>query len=127
MLSPFRWRTHPQSHRQQTGRTQPALGALPCHEIRSRQRDHLLCAGTDGTDGPTDAAGAVVDSHTLSDAQKKDMDAFDYLSRFDSYHFFRQAGGHIITGNTRTNVMDMVVVLLPNQGTGQKTLRSMII
>lgn len=72
----------------------------------------ILCAGTDGTDGPTDAAGAVVDSRTLSDARERHIDTFDYLSRFDSYHFFRQVGGHIVTGNTRTNVMDMVVVLL---------------
>jgi glycerate-2-kinase len=72
----------------------------------------ILCAGTDGTDGPTDAAGAVVDNRTLSDARERHIDTFDYLSRFDSYHFFRQVGGHIITGNTRTNVMDMVVVLL---------------
>jgi len=72
----------------------------------------ILCAGTDGNDGPTDAAGAVVDSHTLPDAWKKHIDAADHLSRFDSYHFFQHAGGHIITGNTRTNVMDMVVVLM---------------
>ena len=80
-------------------------------QIAGREGITLLCAGTDGTDGPTDAAGAVVDSHTLSDAEEKQIDAADHLSRFDSYHFFRQAGGHIITGNTRTNVMDMVVVL----------------
>ncbi|MDD2513191.1 MAG: glycerate kinase [Proteiniphilum sp.] len=72
----------------------------------------LLCAGTDGTDGPTHAAGAVVDGRTLSDAQQKKIDAGDHLSRYDSFHFFQKAGGHIITGNTRTNVMDMVVVLL---------------
>jgi hydroxypyruvate reductase/glycerate 2-kinase len=72
----------------------------------------ILCAGTDGNDGPTDAAGAVVDSRTLPDAWEKHIDTADHLSRFDSYHFFQQAGGHIITGNTRTNVMDMVVVLM---------------
>ncbi|MDD2512947.1 MAG: glycerate kinase [Proteiniphilum sp.] len=72
----------------------------------------LLCAGTDGTDGPTDAAGAVVDGHTLSEARERHIDAADHLSRFDSWRFFRQAGGHILTGSTRTNVMDMVVVLI---------------
>lgn len=72
----------------------------------------ILCAGTDGNDGPTDAAGAVVDSRTLPDAWEKHIDAADHLTRFDSYHFFQQAGGHIVTGNTRTNVMDMVVVLV---------------
>ena len=94
--------------------------------IAGREGVTILCAGTDGTDGPTDAAGAVVDSHTLSDAEERQIDAADHLSRFDSYHFFRQAGGHIITGNTRTNVMDMVVVLLPTQGIAPTTLRSLI-
>ena len=81
-------------------------------QIAGREGITILCAGTDGTDGPTDAAGAVVDSRTLPDSRERQIDAADALSRFDSYHFFRQAGGHIITGNTRTNVMDMVVVLL---------------
>ncbi len=72
----------------------------------------ILCAGTDGNDGPTDAAGAVVDQDTISSAHALQINASDYLSRFDSYHFFQQAGGHIVTGNTRTNVMDMVVVLV---------------
>jgi len=72
----------------------------------------ILCAGTDGTDGPTEAAGAVVDGRTLSDAWRNGMDAMDHLSRYDAYHFFQQTGGHILTGSTRTNVMDMVVVLI---------------
>lgn len=72
----------------------------------------LLCAGTDGTDGPTDAAGAVVDQNTVIIAAKKNIDPQGYLLNSDSYHFFRQVGGHIITGNTRTNVMDIVVVLI---------------
>lgn len=73
----------------------------------------LLCAGTDGTDGPTDAAGAVVDGQTCIDAQQMHIHAIDYLHRFDSYSFFQQVGGHIFTGSTRTNVMDMIVVLIP--------------
>ncbi len=97
------------------GRNQHLALRLATH-IDSAREITILCAGTDGTDGPTDAAGAVVDSRTLPDARKKQVDAFDHLSRFDSYHFFLQAGGHIITGNTRTNVMDMVVVLLPVPG-----------
>lgn len=97
------------------GRNQHLALRLATH-IDSAREITILCAGTDGTDGPTDAAGAVVDSRTLPDARKKQVDAFDHLSRFDSYHFFQQAGGHIITGNTRTNVMDMVVVLLPVPG-----------
>ncbi len=72
----------------------------------------ILCAGTDGTDGPTDVAGAVVDHQTTRDAAKKKLAPRTFLQHTDSYHFFRQIGGQIITGNTGTNVMDMVVVLL---------------
>ncbi len=72
----------------------------------------LLAAGTDGTDGPTDAAGAIVDVHTLERANQQGIDAAHYLDTNNSYHFFEQAGGHLITGATQTNVMDMVVVLI---------------
>jgi glycerate 2-kinase len=72
----------------------------------------VLCAGTDGTDGPTPAAGAVVDSCTLMDAISKSIDPVKYLNGFDSFHFFKRAGGHIITGPTMTNVMDIIVVLI---------------
>ncbi len=72
----------------------------------------ILCAGTDGTDGPTDVAGAVVDHQTTRDAAKKKLAPRTFLQHTDSYRFFRQIGGQIITGNTGTNVMDMVVVLL---------------
>ena len=72
----------------------------------------ILSAGTDGNDGPTDAAGAVVDSRTIPEAVSKNIDAEKYLADFDSYHFFKKAGGHIITGPTMTNVMDLIVVLI---------------
>lgn len=72
----------------------------------------LLCAGTDGSDGPTDAAGAVVDGETAAKAKSAGIEAQEYLNKADSYHFFKQAGGHIITGSTKTNVMDMMVVLI---------------
>jgi glycerate 2-kinase len=69
----------------------------------------VLCAGTDGNDGPTDAAGAVVDSETISSSGS---DHKEYLEEFDSYNYFKHSGGHIITGPTFTNVMDMVVILI---------------
>jgi glycerate-2-kinase len=72
----------------------------------------ILSAGTDGTDGPTDAAGAVVDSDTLPGALSKNIDPAKYLREFDSYHFFKKAGGQIITGPTMTNVMDIIVVIV---------------
>lgn len=72
----------------------------------------ILCAGTDGTDGPTDAAGAVVDYETATKAVEKGIDPNHYLTNCDSYRFFQQVGGHIITGNTGTNVMDIIVVII---------------
>ena len=72
----------------------------------------ILAAGTDGSDGPTDAAGAVVDSDTSPSALLQNIDPAKYFNEFDSYHFFKKAGGHIITGPTGTNVMDIVVVIV---------------
>ena len=72
----------------------------------------LLSGGTDGTDGPTDAAGAVVDGGTVARAAKKGLDAGMYLKNNDSYTFFKAEGGLLITGPTGTNVMDVQIVLI---------------
>ncbi|MDP4223156.1 MAG: glycerate kinase [Bacteroidota bacterium] len=72
----------------------------------------FLSAGTDGSDGPTDAAGAVVDCNTVLNGKARKADPAKYLEEFDSYNFFRIAGGHINTGPTYTNVMDIVAVLI---------------
>jgi len=68
--------------------------------------------GTDGTDGPTDAAGAIVDSRTVARAQELGLDPVEFGRNSDSYHFFEQLGDLIITGPTRTNVMDVRVCLV---------------
>jgi glycerate 2-kinase len=72
----------------------------------------ILSGGTDGTDGPTDAAGAIVDSATSENAKRLNLDMDHFLHHFDSYHFFEKEGGLIITGPTQTNVMDIIVVLI---------------
>ena len=78
----------------------------------------MLSAGTDGTDGPTDAAGAMVDGDTIAQAKKLGIDPQHYLGNNDSYAFFQQldsASGshsHFKTGSTGTNVMDIQIVLL---------------
>lgn len=72
----------------------------------------VLSAGTDGTDGPTDAAGAVVDGHSVAHAAGLGLSARDYLARNDSYHFFEAAGGLIKTGPTNTNVADIRLMLI---------------
>lgn len=72
----------------------------------------FLSAGTDGIDGPTDAAGAVIDQNTMNEAQERGLDIEKYLSENDSYHFFKKYGNHIITGPTGNNVMDIQIVLI---------------
>ena len=72
----------------------------------------MLSAGTDGNDGPTSAAGAVVDCETYDDAVSQGISPEEYLINFDSFNFFGKAGGHIITGPTMTNVMDIIVVIV---------------
>lgn len=87
--------------------------ALYCAtKISEKEGLTVLCAGTDGNDGPTDVAGAVVDCDTVENALKKSIDPQAYLKRQDSFHFFDQYGGQVITGSTMTNVMDLVVVLI---------------
>jgi hydroxypyruvate reductase len=72
----------------------------------------VLSGGTDGTDGPTDAAGAVADGSTVAVAAAKGLNAQRYLDENDSYHFFEATGDLLITGPTRTNVMDVRLVLV---------------
>ena len=75
----------------------------------------ILSGGTDGTDGPTDAAGAIADGRTVSRAQASGLDASDFLARNDSYHFFEGLGDLLKTGPTGTNVADVRILL---SGTG---------
>lgn len=81
-------------------------------EIRGHTGITLLSAGTDGTDGPTDAAGAIVNGETIPRAAGMGLNAEDYLERNDTYSFFRKTGELLVTGPTGTNVMDMQIVLL---------------
>jgi glycerate 2-kinase len=72
----------------------------------------VLSAGTDGTDGPTDAAGAIVDGGTLARAAARGLDAAAHLANNDSYPFFEELGNLIKTGPTGTNVADVRIMLL---------------
>lgn len=72
----------------------------------------LLSAGTDGTDGPTDAAGAIVDGETIRKAKAAGMYPSKYLNNNDSYNFFKKTDSLLITGPTGTNVMDMQIMIV---------------
>jgi glycerate-2-kinase len=91
-----------------------AYQRLLSHRLTDQEwnRIAILSAGTDGEDGPTDAAGAVVDAAVHRQAVAKSLDIADSLARNDAYHFFQAAGGLFITGPTGTNVCDVRVALV---------------
>jgi glycerate-2-kinase len=68
--------------------------------------------GTDGIDGPTDAAGAIIDDTTVTRAAAHGLDPLTYLHNNDSYHFFSALGDLVHTGPTGTNVGDVQVALI---------------
>jgi glycerate 2-kinase len=72
----------------------------------------VFSAGTDGIDGPTDAAGAIADEHTLRRAAAAGLDPRAALAENDSYTFFAGVNGLVKTGPTGTNVMDVQVLLI---------------
>lgn len=74
----------------------------------------VLSGGTDGSDGPTDAAGGIVDTRTVARGKAKGLDIDAYLASNDSYNFLKQTGDLLVTGPTRTNVMDVKILLIDN-------------
>ncbi len=87
-----------------------ALAAVK--EIAGLKGTTLAAFGTDGTDGPTDAAGAMVDDSTLFRASQKGLDPDRFLARNDSNRFFKSLVGLIKTGPTGTNVNDLYLLLV---------------
>jgi glycerate 2-kinase len=93
------------------GRNQEmALAALL--EIKGNPRLLFLSAGSDGIDGHSDAAGALVDHTSWERAEEMGLRIDDTLARNDSYHFLKQTGDLIMTGPTGTNVMDVTALLI---------------
>ena len=72
----------------------------------------VASASTDGVDGPTDAAGAIVDGRTLARAKKMGLTPQEYLAENDSYDFFSKIGDLILTGPTGTNVNDISTIVV---------------
>lgn len=79
------------------------------------ERICILSGGTDGEDGPTDAAGAWIDGQVHRRAVELNLDVADTLARNDAYRFFQTAGGLLNTGPTGTNVCDVRVALVGGQ------------
>lgn len=72
----------------------------------------MLSGGTDGRDGPTDAAGGLIDPHSLDRLASAGVDLIDHLARNDAYHALAASGDLLMTGATGTNVADLQIVLL---------------
>ena len=72
----------------------------------------LFSFGSDGSDGPTDAAGGYVDENTAGTLEAAGVDINAVLRENDAYHALQQCGGLIVTGPTGTNVNDLAVLLI---------------
>lgn len=94
------------------GRNQHVLLSLMImlKQTEIKKKFTIICAGTDGSDGPTDATGAMISDDALSQITLEEM--VSYKKSFDSYTFFEKYHGLIKTGPTQTNIMDLVVVVL---------------
>jgi glycerate-2-kinase len=100
-----------ESRRGKGGRNQQlALAALI--SLGDCERICLLSGGTDGEDGPTDAAGALVTRDIVQRARDVALNPNEYLARNDAYSYFQRADGLFITGPTQTNVCDLRVVVV---------------
>ena len=93
------------------GRNQ-SLALSAALALQGRDDVWLLAAGTDGSDGPTEDAGALVDGATVARGQVDDLDAQRCLDRADAGSFLEASGDLIHTGPTGTNVMDVRLLLI---------------
>jgi hydroxypyruvate reductase/glycerate 2-kinase len=98
------------------GRNQEFVLAAALHMVAagvpSSREWVILSGGTDGEDGPTDAAGALADPDTCARGRRLGLNPRDFLDRHDAYHFFEATGDLLKTGLTQTNVMDVRVFLV---------------
>lgn len=93
------------------GRNQEFVLAA-AQEISGWRDTVVLSGGTDGTDGPTEAAGAICDHETVNRAQALGLNPQTFLAANNAYHFFEKLGDLMITGPTNTNVMDLRIMLV---------------
>lgn len=98
------------------GRAQE-LALAAAAELNGTSNAALICVGSDGTDGPTDAAGGFVDGESFCAMREAGIDPQDALERNDSYHALHACGGLVFTGPTGTNVNDLTVLLIRSDRT----------
>lgn len=88
------------------------LALMAAISIEGQHPVSIMSLATDGIDGPTDAAGAIVSSMSTLKARKKKLDPEAYLQAYNSYKFHKEMGTHIFTGRTGKNAMDLQVILI---------------
>ena len=93
------------------GRNQE-LALAACEGIAGIKNAAVFSFGSDGTDGPTDAAGGYVDEDTYEELKAKGINPFDVLKDNDAYHALKEVDGLVMTGPTGTNVNDVAVALI---------------
>jgi glycerate-2-kinase len=104
------------------GRNQE-LALRGAFEIDGMKNVTWLSADTDGIDGPTDAAGAIVGGSTIEKAREKGLEPEKFLQENDSYSFHQQMGTLLKTGPTGNNMMDVAVILINENGTEETQKR----
>jgi glycerate-2-kinase len=85
------------------------------HDQRHARGIAILSGGTDGEDGPTDAAGAWLDESILAEVRQRGLNPAEFLRRNDAYRFFEPLAALLKTGPTHTNVCDVRVALVAQQ------------
>ena len=100
------------------GRNQEIALSFLCEYLRNWKTKNkksniwFVSVATDGNDGPTDAAGAIVSEKVITETIRKSLNPEKYLRNNDSYHFFEKTGGLIKTGPTNTNVCDIQILIV---------------
>ncbi|MBM3137938.1 MAG: glycerate kinase [Chloroflexi bacterium] len=95
-----------------TGGRNQELALAAALELDGMNKVQILTLATDGEDGPTDAAGAIVDGQTIQRAREIGLNAQNFLLNNDAYNFFKKTGELIFTGPTGTNVNDLVFMFI---------------
>ncbi|MDZ7807892.1 MAG: DUF4147 domain-containing protein [Gracilimonas sp.] len=90
------------------------LALMAAITIEGHHPISVMSLATDGIDGPTDSAGAILNSMTTLKARKQKLKPEDFLQAYNSYEFHEQMGTHILTGRTGKNAMDLQVILINN-------------
>ena len=84
-------------------------------KFQNRAHLSMMSVGSDGIDGNTNTAGAIIDSDIIKRINELEINPLEYLNQYNSYHFFEKLGASVITGPTGNNLMDFQLLLVRNE------------